>query len=276
VVHHTKGNSMKKLKQREFMYRDYIALALGGQIEVRLPTQKYIDVLTDTHVIELKYARSNETLCEIWAVVTGYCREIEKTSGTRTPIIIPIWSADRCVRKKEQKKYEYEYMEEQKHRSEPVELHVGIIERDVTPVYKIADLEFSEKIEIEQHLAQIKLDFLAAEYLCDHHRDFIACLMEAYRQVHHRKDSRLFTYDVGSINIFGNKMSIHCPIVQGGKLPLDKCVSAFMMLTHYELLAKPIIIDAFPAPVGVVRHDIDKENLPHISGGSQLSLGGII
>jgi hypothetical protein len=243
---------MKKQPQREYVYSDYLALKLGGQREVHLPKLKEsIDVLTNEVILEVKYARS-EPLSKVWGQVSGYWYEIEKShpqQSPRIPQIFPIWSIDRLFRQEEQRKYRERYQQELTRKPEPVVLLTGMIERDITPTYEIAGFKFLSRDEISSHLERVKADFLAANYLSDHHREFIASLMEAYRQVWHKNDSRLFVYDIDSINCFGVKMTLG---VYGVPVPIDKCIAAFMMLTHYELLSNP---------VGVSREDINKECL---------------
>jgi hypothetical protein len=242
----------KKLSQRENVYSDYLAVKLGGQREVYLPiSDESIDVLTNEVVLEIKYARS-EPLSKVWGQVSGYWYEIEKShpqESSRVPQIFPIWSIDRLVRQEEQRKYRERYRQELTRKSEPVVLLPGMVERDITPVYKITGFQFISREEISRHVERVKADFLAANYLCDLHREFIASLMETYRQVWHRNDSRLFLFDIDSIDCFGAKMTLS---VYGFPVPIDKCIAAFMMLTHYELLSNP---------VGVSRKDIDKECL---------------
>ena len=224
----------------EHIYRDAIAVRLGGRVEIPVGRDS-IDVLL-THnsgndvpisheVIEVKYAADLRTAM---GQVVSYSRRWARANPNDavTRHIHLITSASPRDAAKESARIR----EHQDALAEDCSQLTTVRERpDLQPIYVAGGIEFASRKAIERYAKKVKSDFLIAEYLSSAHYAFLLSLGSAWRQIEYGKPATEISASAVDVHGVGMMMSVH-----GRQVSIGDCIRPLTMLTHYELLSMPV------------------------------------
>lgn len=223
--------------RREHIYRDAIAIAEGGAVEVAVGPDA-IDVLRQTgessvELIEVKYAPNlREAIGQVNSYGDRYAKAHSVEVEKRVHLVL---SSSRRDSAKESARIN-------EHRGELAGHNIRlttVAERPgIEPVYRAGGIDFASRQALERQVAKVKLDFLVAEYLSLGNHSFLLDLASAWRRV------QMPGRPAESISVTrvdhhgaGMMMSVHGRVVD----PMN-CIRPLMMLAHYELLSMPVAV----------------------------------